>query len=290
MPTRDSRPLKPFPVLLADPQRGAGGGRRTGLGLWRAGCWTSARDRSARPGFPLAQIRPVLAANSLDLITHSPRRGDAWTVRLKARSEPLAGTDRGALHAGPGRLVRDQLVRELQGLGYALLGDPGSGVAALSESLPRLAGRSPPDAGLPALRGLGRCARSRGRPGPLASGGAGPCRSGNGGRCCSRERLGPKCCQARAGPNTAGSSSPRWERVHGRARPSLPRANSNCSTRAGPKRPDYILGLVRGYLRSIGQSNPLENQRRLTEERVHLTEQCRQRLGIRSSAGFSPVA
>jgi len=42
--------------------------------------------------------------------------------------------------------------------------------------------------------------------------------------------------------------------------------------------PDYILGLVRGYLRSMGQSDPLENQRRLAEERERLTEQCRQRL------------
>jgi pyruvate,water dikinase len=42
--------------------------------------------------------------------------------------------------------------------------------------------------------------------------------------------------------------------------------------------PDYILGLVRGYLRSLGQSDPLENQRRLTEERERLTVQCRARL------------
>jgi pyruvate,water dikinase len=42
--------------------------------------------------------------------------------------------------------------------------------------------------------------------------------------------------------------------------------------------PDYVLGVVRGYLRSIGQSNPLENQRQLAGERERLTEQCRQRL------------
>jgi hypothetical protein len=42
--------------------------------------------------------------------------------------------------------------------------------------------------------------------------------------------------------------------------------------------PDYILGLVRGYLRSRGQSDPLENQRRLAEERERLTVQCRARL------------
>jgi pyruvate,water dikinase len=42
--------------------------------------------------------------------------------------------------------------------------------------------------------------------------------------------------------------------------------------------PDYVLGVVRGYLRSIGQSDPLENQRQLAGERKRLTEQCRQRL------------
>ena len=42
--------------------------------------------------------------------------------------------------------------------------------------------------------------------------------------------------------------------------------------------PDYILGIVRGYLRSLGQSDPLENQRRLAEEREHLAAQCRARL------------
>jgi rifampicin phosphotransferase len=42
--------------------------------------------------------------------------------------------------------------------------------------------------------------------------------------------------------------------------------------------PDYILGLVRGYLRSMGRSDPLENQQRLAEERERLTVQCRARL------------
>jgi pyruvate,water dikinase len=42
--------------------------------------------------------------------------------------------------------------------------------------------------------------------------------------------------------------------------------------------PDYILGLVRGYLRSMGRTDPQENQRRLAEERERLTGQCRRRL------------
>ncbi|MGA2242492.1 MAG: PEP/pyruvate-binding domain-containing protein [Verrucomicrobiota bacterium] len=42
--------------------------------------------------------------------------------------------------------------------------------------------------------------------------------------------------------------------------------------------PDYILGLVRSYLRAMDQSDPLENQRRLADERERLTVQCRARL------------
>jgi len=42
--------------------------------------------------------------------------------------------------------------------------------------------------------------------------------------------------------------------------------------------PDYVLGVVRSYLRSIGQSDPLETQHQLARERERLTEQCRQRL------------
>jgi phosphohistidine swiveling domain-containing protein len=42
--------------------------------------------------------------------------------------------------------------------------------------------------------------------------------------------------------------------------------------------PDYILGLVRGYLRSIDRASPLERQRQLATEREHLTEQCRRKL------------
>ena len=42
--------------------------------------------------------------------------------------------------------------------------------------------------------------------------------------------------------------------------------------------PDYILGLLRSYLRSLDQANLLERQRRLAEERERLTEQCRRKL------------
>jgi phosphohistidine swiveling domain-containing protein len=42
--------------------------------------------------------------------------------------------------------------------------------------------------------------------------------------------------------------------------------------------PDYILGLVQGYLRSLDRANPLERQRQLAEERERLTEHCRRKL------------
>jgi len=42
--------------------------------------------------------------------------------------------------------------------------------------------------------------------------------------------------------------------------------------------PDYVLGLVRGYLRSLDRADPLEKHRQLAAERERLTEQCRRRL------------
>lgn len=42
--------------------------------------------------------------------------------------------------------------------------------------------------------------------------------------------------------------------------------------------PDYVLGLVRGYMAAAEQVNPIQNQRRLAEERMQLTHECRRRL------------
>ncbi len=42
--------------------------------------------------------------------------------------------------------------------------------------------------------------------------------------------------------------------------------------------PDYILGLLQGYLRAIDRANPLAKQQQLAEERRRLTEQCRRKL------------
>ncbi|MGE5296061.1 MAG: PEP-utilizing enzyme, partial [Solirubrobacterales bacterium] len=44
------------------------------------------------------------------------------------------------------------------------------------------------------------------------------------------------------------------------------------------ERPDYVLDMVRNYLRSIEDVNPLENRRRLAAERDRLIGQCRSRL------------
>jgi phosphohistidine swiveling domain-containing protein len=44
------------------------------------------------------------------------------------------------------------------------------------------------------------------------------------------------------------------------------------------ERPDYILGLVRNYLGSIGSVDPVENHGRLAQEREELIAQCRRRL------------
>jgi pyruvate,water dikinase len=44
------------------------------------------------------------------------------------------------------------------------------------------------------------------------------------------------------------------------------------------EKPDYILGLLRGYLRSLDRADPLERQRQLAEERERLTKDCRRKL------------
>jgi len=44
------------------------------------------------------------------------------------------------------------------------------------------------------------------------------------------------------------------------------------------ERPDYILNLLRGYLRSADSADPLANQQRLAEQRERLTLECRRRL------------
>ncbi|MGA2071315.1 MAG: PEP/pyruvate-binding domain-containing protein [Sedimentisphaerales bacterium] len=42
--------------------------------------------------------------------------------------------------------------------------------------------------------------------------------------------------------------------------------------------PDYVLGILRGYLNSVEKSNPLENRRRIAEQREQLVKKCRQKL------------
>ncbi len=45
------------------------------------------------------------------------------------------------------------------------------------------------------------------------------------------------------------------------------------------ERPDYILDLLRGYLRSVDRTDPLAHQQRLAADRERLTAECRQKLG-----------
>jgi len=45
------------------------------------------------------------------------------------------------------------------------------------------------------------------------------------------------------------------------------------------ERPDYILGLLRSYLKTIDQANPLRKQEQLARKREALTDRCRSQLG-----------
>jgi pyruvate,water dikinase len=212
-----------------------------------------------------------------DLITHLPRRGDASMARVKNRTDELVRLDLGAMSAPELTHFCIRLFREAF-KDWDLLYFVAQAAALpvfkkaccdwLGESDLTLGGRL-----FAALGGM-----------PDAEAGLALWRS---------------AVLAHAGGDTeaAVSSEKSWPEVrsrlrlteHGRkflaawdafmtehghhCRGELELFNARWS-----ETPDYILGLVRGYLRSIGQSDPLENQRQLAGERKRLTEQCRQRL------------
>jgi pyruvate,water dikinase len=222
--------------------------------------------------YPLSWPRTLV-----ELVTHSPRRGDAWTQRLKARENPLAELDLNTL-ASPELARRfDHVLREgfkgwdilylveqaaalpwFQWTCHNWLNDPDlslgyrlfTALGGIPETeaglaLWRLAARARADAGLEAtLSGSDRWSEMQ-----------------------------AKLAATEPGRRFLAA----WEAFmaeHGHhCRGELELFNARWS-----EQPDYILGVVRGYLRSIGQTDPLENHRRLARERERLTAQCLQRL------------
>lgn len=212
-----------------------------------------------------------------DLIAHSPRKGDAWLTEFKVQTNELVRTDveamsNPALAAFCARLIRepfkdlDLLYLVTQAMALPLfqkacrdwLDDPALTLGYRLFSA--LGGMATAEAGL-ALWRLAALAHMDGDTEATV---------------CSETNW----VQVRAalqGTEHGRRFLAAWEAFmaeHGHhCRGELELFNARWS-----ETPDYVLGIVRGYLRSMGQSDPVENQRRLAGERERLTEQCRQRL------------
>jgi pyruvate,water dikinase len=211
----------------------------------------------------------------LDLLKHSPRRGDAWTARLKVQTDELFRVEIEPMSTPElirffSRLIRDSLGHwDLLYLGTQAaallvlqvacrnwLNDLAIGYRLFSG----LGGVAEAEAGL-ALWRLALLAHGDQQiESALASG-------------ASWADTLVTLRQTEHGREFIGQWNA-FMATHGhRARGELELFNPRWS-----ETPDYISGLVCGYLRSVDKLNPLENQRRLADERRQLTEQCRRRL------------
>jgi pyruvate,water dikinase len=211
-----------------------------------------------------------------DVITHSScRRGCAWMARFKKQTDELDRLDLGAMSTPELTRLCVRLIREvfkkadvfyLATQGAALpvfqkacrdwLGEPGLALRLFAA----LGGMPVAEAGL-ALWRLAVLAHADGDTETAVS-------SEN-----SWPEVRAKLCHTEHGRKFLTA----WDAFmseHGHhCRGEFELSNARWS-----ETPDYILGIVRGYLRSLGQSDPLENQRRLAEERERLAAQCRARL------------
>lgn len=213
-----------------------------------------------------------------DWITHSPRRGDAWTAGLKARGDALAGLEVGSLSAPELARCFDRLLRNgFKGWDLLYLVTQGCALPWFQYACQKWL--NDPDLVLgyrlfTALGGL-----------PETEAGL---------------ALWRLAVLAHADPITEATllAKDDWATVREKLTPAEPgrqflaawddfmtehghhcRGELELFNARWSERPDYILGVVRGYLRSIGeQADPLENRRRLACEREQLTTQCRQRL------------
>jgi pyruvate,water dikinase len=212
-----------------------------------------------------------------DLITHLPRHGEAWIVRFKTETDELVRVNVEAISTP--ELVRFcvRLIREpFKGVDLLYLATPAAVLPVFHKACRDWLGEPEPALGYRLFSALGGL--------PTAEAGL------------ALWRL-AVLARADRDTETAVCSEGDWPQI----RATLQRAESGRRFLAAwdtfmaehghhcrgelelfnarwSETPDYILGVVRGYLRSIGQSDPLENQRQLAGEREWLTEQCRRRL------------
>jgi phosphohistidine swiveling domain-containing protein len=211
------------------------------------------------------------------LIAHRPSRGEAFMARIRAQGDALSRMDFRAMSTRDLASLVGRIVRE--SLGDADLLYLGPGLAALGvlqkacrtwlgdENLTltyRLfvaqGGITDTQAGLDLWRLAAMLAKSEERKASVLAG-------------ANWDDLRPRLDQTEHGREFLAA----WDRFmaeHGHhCRGEIELFNARWS-----ERPDYVLDLVRGYLRSIDRTDPLANQERLAREREQLTTECRRRL------------
>jgi len=212
-----------------------------------------------------------------DLFTHSSRRGDAWMVRVKARLDGLVHVDIEAMSTGELTRSFTKLFREgFEGWDLLYLVSQAMALPMFKKTcrdwledpeltlgyrlFSGLGGMPDAEAGLVLWRLAALAHADRQTEAVLVSAGSWP------------DAL-AKLQQTEHGRKFVSAWNAFMSEHGHHCRGELELSNARWS-----ETPDYILSLVRSYLHSIDRSNPLENQRRLAEERQRLTEQCRRRL------------
>jgi pyruvate,water dikinase len=214
---------------------------------------------------------------SYDLVTHSPGRGDAWIARLKTQMDNLVRVDVEAMSTPELTRLFNRLVREAwEGWDLLYLMTQAAALPVFQKACRDWLGDPDLTVGYRLFSALGGM--------PTTEAGLALWRLAMLAYVDSDTKV--LVCSETDWPQVRATLH---QTVHGRrflsawdafmtehghhCRGELELFNARWS-----ETPDYILGLVRGYLRSIGRSDPRENQRRLAEERERLTEQCRRRL------------
>jgi pyruvate,water dikinase len=211
------------------------------------------------------------------LIAHSPHRGDAWTLRLKAQQDSLAGVNLKSLSTPElVRFIEELVQKGFESWDLLYLLTQAAALPIFQKACRDWLGDPDLTLGYRLFSGLGGIPETE-----------------------AGFAIWRLAVQAHDDPQTEAAlhSEEGWASVrekldrteHGRqllagwetfmsehghhCRGELELFNPRWS-----ERPDYILGLVRGYLRALHQANPLANHRRLGREREQLTARCHERL------------
>jgi len=268
--------LKPFPFLIkatTDVFQMIGGGPAEAYRQVQAIPYQDLPDLGFRwPKYILSWPRILF-----ELINHLPGHGEAWLARLKNQIAELAGVDLEAMPTTDLVRLCSQLVREpFKDVDLLYLTTPAASLPVLQRACRDWLREREPAFGHRLFFALGGL--------PTAEAGL---------------ELWRLAVLAHADRDTKATldSETGWRQVRERLQLTEPgrkflvawdgfmaehghhcRGELELYNARWSETPDYVLGVVRGYLRSVGRSDPLENRRQLAIERERLTEQCRRRL------------